>query len=115
MLVPAKRVRNPEGHTPPYQQSAPYMHETRHTAKVKYYTSIDAYETNGKLEVGAAPGQVEVPVKVEGAPLGHPQVVSALKIGSEDKISVSRSTLSRTKHLARPSAGALSFNNNTPI
>ena len=69
MLVPAKRVRTPAGHTPPHQQAAPYMHVTRHTAKVKkYYTSIDAYETNGKPKLGAAPGQVEVPVKVEGAP-----------------------------------------------
>ena len=72
MLVPAKRVRTPAGHTPPHQQVAPYMHVTRHTAKVKYYTSIDAYETNGKPELGAAPGQVEVPVKVEGGSIGPP-------------------------------------------
>ena len=47
MLVPAKRVWTPAGDTPPYQQAVPYMHVKRHTAKVKYYTSIDAYETNG--------------------------------------------------------------------
>ena len=73
MLVPAKRVRTPAGHTPPHQQAAPYMHVTRHTAKVKYYTSIiNAYETNGKHELGVAPGQVEVPVKVEGGSIGPP-------------------------------------------
>jgi len=72
MLVPAKRVRIPAGDTPPHQQAAPYMHVTRHTAKVKYYTSINAYESNGKPELGVAPGQAEVPVKVEGDSIRSP-------------------------------------------
>lgn len=54
-------------------QVAPYMHATRHTAKIKYYTSINAYEINGKTELGAAPEQVEVPVKVEGGSIGPPK------------------------------------------
>ena len=73
MLVPAKRVRTPAGHTPPHQQAVPYMHVTRHTAKVKYYTSIiNAYETNGKPELVAAHGQVVDPFKVDGGSIGPP-------------------------------------------
>ena len=71
-MVPAKRVWIPAGHTPPQQQAAPYMHVPRHTAEVKYYTIINAYEKNGKPELGVAPGQVEVPVKVEGGSIGPP-------------------------------------------